>query len=281
MRSSRPSTVRPWIIFVVLVTSCARGESLGETTNPSLEEGGAEDTGGMTTDGAGGDEAGSGGDDGSAESGGAAGTGGMSGDGGSIPDAGDDGAGGSVAESDGGDASAGSGGMAGSGGSGGAGGSAGESGTPTSIYVEAESGTGANKAPIVIANDAAASGGKYITKTGGSSNGAPPADGHVTFMFTDLPAGVYNVWGRFSGASTSDDSLWVRMDTGTWTQWNDIFTRVGAAYAWDSVHDSAAANVVVTYPLTAGAHTLEIAYREDGLKMDRFLVTNDLALKPQ
>jgi hypothetical protein len=30
----------------------------------------------------------------------------------------------------------------------------------------------------------------------------------------------------------------------------------------------------------AGGHVLEIAYRENGLKMDRFLVTDDLAFVP-
>jgi hypothetical protein len=36
----------------------------------------------------------------------------------------------------------------------------------------------------------------------------------------------------------------------------------------------------VTRSLTSGSHTLEVAYRESGLKMDRFLVTNDLAFIP-
>jgi hypothetical protein len=40
------------------------------------------------------------------------------------------------------------------------------------------------------------------------------------------------------------------------------------------------ANAIVTRNLTAGNHTLEVAYRENGLKMDRFFVTSDLAQTP-
>ena len=110
-----------------------------------------------------------------------------------------------------------------------------------------------------------------------------PANGHVTFTFTASSAGTYKVWGRFLvGPSTSsDDSLWVRIDAGTWVQWNDIYPRIGnAGYAWDGEHDTANANALVSYTLTAGSHTLEIAYRENGLKMDRFLVTNDTGFTP-
>jgi hypothetical protein len=286
MTSRHPRTIPLWsAIAAVLAMACARGELLGDTTNRS-DAGDDQGTGGMTaTGGGGGDEAGSGGSGGSSGSGGSPATGGSGGTGGSESDASDDGSAGSggVAGSGGGDASAGSGGAGGAGGSGGAGGAAGDSGPPTSIYIEAESGVGANTAPMATANDALASGGKYIWKsTTGSSNNTQPADGHVTYAFSNLPAGVYKVWGRFlAGAGmTSDDSLWVRMDSGTWTQWNDIYTRVGAVWGWDAVHDSPAANVLVTYTLTAGTHTLEIAYREDGLKIDRFLLTNDLAMTP-
>jgi hypothetical protein len=37
---------------------------------------------------------------------------------------------------------------------------------------------------------------------------------------------------------------------------------------------------VVTRNLGAGAHVLEIAYRETGLKIDRLLLTNDLVFTP-
>jgi hypothetical protein len=150
-------------------------------------------------------------------------------------------------------------------------------------YFEAEGGTGSSTPPMAQVTDANASGGKSIWSGTTGSNAGVPADGHVTFSFTLAASGTYKVWGRFLvGPSTSsDDSLWIRIDSGAWTQWNDIYPRIGnAAYDWDDEHDTAAGNAVVTRSLAAGSHTLEIAYRENGLKMDRFLVTNDLAFTP-
>jgi hypothetical protein len=150
-------------------------------------------------------------------------------------------------------------------------------------YVEAEAGAGANSAPLTTGSDANASGGAYSSSATASSNSGVPTSGHVTFTIAAPAAGTYNVWGRFlvGPATSSDDSLWVRVDTGAWTQWNDIYARIGnAAYAWDRVHDTANANALVSYTLTAGNHTLEVAYRESGLKLDRFLVTNDLGFTP-
>jgi hypothetical protein len=36
----------------------------------------------------------------------------------------------------------------------------------------------------------------------------------------------------------------------------------------------------VTFNLTGGSHTLTIAYREDGAKLDKVLVTNDSGFVP-
>jgi hypothetical protein len=73
----------------------------------------------------------------------------------------------------------------------------------------------------------------------------------------------------------------VRVDNGAWTVWNDIANRIAlGAYAWDSAHDSPGGNVEKSWPLAAGSHTLEIAYREDGLKIDRFYVTSDPMSRP-
>jgi hypothetical protein len=64
------------------------------------------------------------------------------------------------------------------------------------------------------------------------------------------------------------------MDAGTWTNWNNI--PLGATWHWDDVHGTA----TMMYSLAAGSHTLTFAYREDGAKLDRVLVTNDLAFTP-
>src|SRR6185436_12342680 len=137
----------------------------------------------------------------------------------------------------------------------------GGSGGPVQIFLEAESGTGAGTAPMAIVSDASASGGKSIWNATTSSNLNPPTDGHVTYPFSVGSAGTWKLWGRFlvGPAQDSDDSLWVRIDN--------------TAYAWDAVHNTASSDALVTYDLATGNHTLEIAYRENGLKIDRFLLT--------
>ena len=153
-----------------------------------------------------------------------------------------------------------------------------------SFFFEAENGNGASTPPMVVVNDANASGAKCIWSGTAGSNGSVPTSGHVTFTFNVTTAATFKVWGRFLvGPSTSsDDSLWVRMDQEpVWKQWNDIFPRVGnGGYRWDAEHDTLNGNAVITRNLAPGTHTLEVAYRENGLKMDRFLVTSDLSLVP-
>jgi hypothetical protein len=149
-------------------------------------------------------------------------------------------------------------------------------------YVEAESGVGANTSPMMTGSDNAASGGQYTWSGAIGSLPTVPTDGHVTYTFADVPAGTFKVWGRFlvGPLMKKNDSLWIRMDAGVWTRWNDVYDRTLGAWGWDSVRDDANLDAPVTYTLTAGIHTLEVAYREDGLKYDKFLLTNDMALVP-
>ena len=153
----------------------------------------------------------------------------------------------------------------------------------TKTYIEAESGMVGT--PLTVVADMSAVGGKAIASTSSTNATTPPATGHAFYSFALPAAQTVKVWGRFNvgPALTSDDSLFVRVDSnGAWTLWNDIANRITAgSYGWDSAHDTPAGNTEKTWMLAAGPHTLEIAYREDGLKMDRFYVTSDLATKPQ
>ncbi len=153
----------------------------------------------------------------------------------------------------------------------------------TSQSFEAESGV--LSAPMVSVGDASASGGKFIwSGTTTTTAATPPTTGHATYSFTLATAQTVTVWGRFfvGPAAGTDDSLYVRLDNGAWTVWNDITTRQGnTAWGWDRAHDSPAGNTNKSWALASGSHTLEISYREDGLKMDRFVVTSDLVSTPQ
>jgi hypothetical protein len=127
--------------------------------------------------------------------------------------------------------------------------------------------------------DGTASGGFYVqVAAGNNSQSAAPSTGHAVFSFSVPAAGTYKVWGRVSVATNGDDSFWVRMDGGSWTNWNEI--SIATAWHWDDVHDTNASNAVKTYALAAGVHTLTIAYREDGTKLDKVIITNDLVSVP-
>jgi hypothetical protein len=149
--------------------------------------------------------------------------------------------------------------------------------TPGAVWLEAESGR--LTAPLQLVNDLDASGGRGVTVAAGNdSKAAPPANGQVALSFDVASAGSYRVWARVIAPTTSDDSFWVRMDGGAWTNWNGI--ALGPRWHWDSVHDAANGNQQVTYALAAGAHTLTFAYREDGARLDKVLVTSDATFVP-
>jgi hypothetical protein len=148
----------------------------------------------------------------------------------------------------------------------------------TTLWPEAES--GALTTPMQNLADATASGGRYITvAAGNNSQAAPPANGRATFSFSVAAAGTYKLWGRVIAPSTGDDSFWAIMDGGTAINW-DLPTTTATAWTWDQVHDGSNGNALVQFTLAAGPHTLVIAYREDGAKLDRLLITNDPMLVP-
>jgi cysteine-rich repeat protein len=146
------------------------------------------------------------------------------------------------------------------------------------LYREAESVSILD--PLLIVSDATASGGAYIQVKDGLNTGntVPTTSGFASYTFSVTTTGKYRVFGRFFTPSSSDDSFWVRLDSGPWTLWNNIFTRIGGTpWKWDEVHDSQAADAIVQYTITTtGSHTLQIGYREDGAKLDRIFITSDL-----
>jgi hypothetical protein len=150
-------------------------------------------------------------------------------------------------------------------------------GDPVYVWREAESATVTS--PMRKVNDTSASGGRHIAVAPGTATaGSPPSTGRATFSFSVSASGTYKVWGRVIAPTNADDSFWVRMDAGPWTNWNNI--PVGSTWHWDDLHNGAAGNSLVTYGLSAGTHTLTIAYREDGARLDKVLVTNDAGFVP-
>jgi hypothetical protein len=125
--------------------------------------------------------------------------------------------------------------------------------------------------PFRLETDVAASRGKYLVARGVSKHDGAPSTGHATFDLRLAP-GTYRVHGRVLAESGSDDSFWVRMDDGPWHKWNGVRARHGWRWrqVWDSDDDH---DGPVTFDLDGGDHRLTVAYREDGTKLDKLLVT--------
>jgi hypothetical protein len=134
--------------------------------------------------------------------------------------------------------------------------------------------------PLLIKDDALASNGSYIEALAGndSKTTMPATDGVTALTFTTTQSGTFRIWGRVQAATDGDDSFWVKMDNGSPIKWNEI--PLGSSWHWGLVRPDAASNPPSTFNLSAGTHTLKIAYREDGTRLDALVVTSDTSYDP-
>lgn len=140
-----------------------------------------------------------------------------------------------------------------------------------SVWLEAECSTVGNLWDTKQSSQA--SGGEYLQIKPGNNayNYAPKnADDRLGFTFNVSEAGSYKVWGRVKCATNNDDSFWVQVDEGSWTQWNNLNN--GGVWTWNDVHETRNGDQAVAYDLSAGSHTLNVAYREDGAQLDKLVV---------
>jgi hypothetical protein len=146
------------------------------------------------------------------------------------------------------------------------------------LWIEAESGTITK--PMAMYNEGTASGGKYVGAENLGVTGAH-LDGIASYSIT-VKGGTYKIWGRVVDLPTGRNSFWVRIkgatldtvpDADGWVSWN--FPN-GATWHWDSVRNGTAGGTdpVVHFALKAGSYTLEIAYREDGARLDAIVITD-------
>ncbi len=143
----------------------------------------------------------------------------------------------------------------------------------TDFYMEAECATiGSNWTTVV---DATASNGNHVVYTGTGSNDNPPvdiADNYVRFTFDVTTSGVYEVYARVDTDNDGgNDSFWVRVDGGSFVQFNTINGADG--FLWEQVFDSQNGNALQSYDLDIGTHTVDFAYRENGTKLDQVLIS--------
>ncbi|MEO1233950.1 MAG: hypothetical protein AAFZ18_34150 [Myxococcota bacterium] len=152
------------------------------------------------------------------------------------------------------------------------------------IAVEAEAMT--LTSPFRTQTAANASSGMFITQPLGVINPDPTATngiGRAVFDFTVPNAGPARVFGRVRATIPDGDSFWVRVDDGPYLQWNDLFFLSSGNWVWDAVHDTRIDNgtdAVEVFSLTAGAHRLEIVFREANAQLDQIIITQDASFTP-
>lgn len=155
-------------------------------------------------------------------------------------------------------------------------GSSGMTADTTKIFFEAESGTLTGW--TVVANNLAADA-KVITVANGAGNATNQADANTSartaiYKFNVTTAGTYRIWGRVLAPTTNDDTAFFRIDNNAFNIWTNA---TNANLTWRLANNNGTVTSVV---LAAGEHTLEVRHREDGMSIDRFLVTSDNAFTP-
>jgi arabinoxylan arabinofuranohydrolase len=138
--------------------------------------------------------------------------------------------------------------------------------TGSGVWLEAECGTVGSLWNIVADNNA--SHGQYVTiQSGNNSTDVAPTDpsGFLTFTFNISAGGTYTLYTRIICPNANDDSFWLKIDNGSFAMWNNITP--SSSWTWTSFPS--------TYNLNAGSHTLIIAYREDGARLDKLWITSE------
>ncbi len=130
------------------------------------------------------------------------------------------------------------------------------------------------------------SGSGYMEATPNSGNPGGNADANspqlqytVTFSFNGPNSPTSNVpyyiWVRGFGATASDDSVFVGIDGGAAVP---ITLTTDGVWNWsNTLQTGGAAQIVVP---TSGTHTINVWMREDGIKLDRILLTSDATFHP-
>lgn len=136
-------------------------------------------------------------------------------------------------------------------------------------YFEAES--GALEQPWQVFSSSSASGGEFIQ----APNGTGSHHNHVVngksvhYDFSVSQAGTYEISGLVKARNSRDNSVWVRVNNGPWVQWHMDKNK---SFEWQDVTDGWDQDKV-TFDLSAGVNHMEIKVREDGTKIDKFMVS--------
>ncbi|MEQ8239196.1 MAG: hypothetical protein RIA69_08270, partial [Cyclobacteriaceae bacterium] len=152
-----------------------------------------------------------------------------------------------------------------------------EDNTPTfAFFIEAEDAiVGSNFSTV---SSISANGGEYVTTNINSTSfpGASAAN-RVRFTYAISSAGDYRLQARVSAPSGADNSFFVVIDDDTANpiRYNDLPLTGSGEFVYDTLHNSDEANpfdeILITF--TAGSHSVDFYYREDGTLLDAVYLT--------
>jgi hypothetical protein len=162
---------------------------------------------------------------------------------------------------------------------------------PEEIWLEAESANTIG-AGWRIYDDPTSSGGQHIGSEDGDGddNSTPPGVEWIAVYNFNVAGGTYKI--LFRAQQANSDSFWVRIPSaasqnledqdlpGTgWIRFDAIDVPRGE-WGWDEVYSELSHGMqiyeIMNWTLPAGANTLEIAKREDGVLLDAIVITNDV-----
>jgi hypothetical protein len=157
----------------------------------------------------------------------------------------------------------------------------------TDIFVEAEAALVGDldtdnriTSPLLIKDDAQASDGSYIEVLAGndSKTTMPAVEGVAKLVFENPgSAATFTIWARVIAPTDGDDSFWLKMDNGSAIKWNGM--PLGNTWHWVQVKADGV-STPAQFSLATGSHTLKVAYREDGTKLDAFIITSNSSFNP-
>ncbi|HVO76163.1 MAG TPA: sialate O-acetylesterase, partial [Ignavibacteriaceae bacterium] len=116
-----------------------------------------------------------------------------------------------------------------------------------------------------IKADTLASNGKYITiKSGLNSTSAAPSDttGSIYLPFTVYGDSTFYIYARLNCPNNSHDSYWIKMDNGEYVKFQASRTN---GWQWLKLN---------SYNLSQGDHIFNVAYCEDGAKLDKICISS-------
>ena len=128
----------------------------------------------------------------------------------------------------------------------------------------------------LVFGSADASNGKFVSYTGCRCSGEPStqrADQFLTYDFVTSIADTFYVFLHLDAPDVGRNSFWVRVDGGDWIKmWREADGRqlLTSGFEWRRVNDDARP---VYFELAPGRHTVTVAPREPGTKLDKLLVS--------